>query len=104
MKYFKLIRDRVPDRIRRNGGTPVYHFVDRLLFEYRLKEKLREEVGELLRSTDADARTEEMADVIEVLLEMISFYKLSRRRVEQVRRRKARTHGRFKKRIVLEEA
>ncbi len=100
MRYFKLVRDRIPEIIRKNGGTPTFNFADDVFFERALKEKLREEVEEFCR----EENTEEMADILEVIDACIAYFGLSKAVIARCKKKKARANGRFKKRIILEEA
>ena len=45
--YNKLVRDRVPEVIRGNGGVPAVSVLDDAGFTAALREKLVEEAGEL---------------------------------------------------------
>lgn len=74
MSYEKLVRDNIPDIIRRDNGTPITRNVASLEeYETALREKLWEEVGEFLDERDLERRTREAADVLEVLF---AFFKL----------------------------
>jgi predicted house-cleaning noncanonical NTP pyrophosphatase (MazG superfamily) len=63
----KLVRDRIPDIVRASGRSPLVRQLgdDELL--PALLDKLQEEVDELREATTVADRTEEMADVLEVL-------------------------------------
>ncbi|MEK9194732.1 MAG: nucleoside triphosphate pyrophosphohydrolase, partial [Patescibacteria group bacterium] len=97
----KLVRDRIPEIIRRNGGRPVTH-VARNNAEYskKLMEKLLEEIKEFER----DPNIEELADILEVLEAIIDFKRFDRAKVKKVKREKAKKNGRFKGRIILDES
>lgn len=63
----KLVRDRIPEIVRASGRSPL---VRQLGDDERLPallDKLQEEVDELRAATTVEDRTEEMADVLEVL-------------------------------------
>jgi len=98
--YNKLVRDKIPDVIRRNGGNPSFHIAVCLEFEYQLKNKLREEVEEFCES----GSPEEIADILEVIDAICKYHGFSKRTIERVKKKKARERGKFRKRIILEEA
>ena len=67
----KLVRDRVPEIIEKSGKTPVYHKAHYTEVEQLLKDKLVEEVNELLATTNSDDLLEEAADIYEVLIAIL---------------------------------
>jgi len=97
-RYGKLVRDRVPEVLKRAGVEPVTHVADDSEFFDRLIDKLREETGELA----AHATAEELADVLEVVSALREALGLSDDEMERARSDKAEQRGRFSKRIVLE--
>jgi predicted house-cleaning noncanonical NTP pyrophosphatase (MazG superfamily) len=97
-RYGKLVRDRVPEVLRRAGVEPVTHVADDSEYFDRLIDKLREETGELA----AHATAEELADVLEVVSALSEALGLSDEEMARARSDKARERGRFSKRIVLE--
>lgn len=66
--YGKLVRDRVPEIIRRNGETPIVRFLSRSEFGRSLAVKLVEECEELAETDDRLGMLLEMADIKEVLM------------------------------------
>lgn len=99
MKYHKLVRDKIPEIIKKHGGDPVTRIADDREYGRKLKEKLREEVKEFMRKESV----EELADILEVIYALGAFKKVGRGKLEQLRIKKARGRGRFGKRIILEE-
>ena len=63
MKYNKLVRDMIPDIIRKEGGIPVIHMADDAEYWEKLKAKLRGETEEFLQ----ESTEEELADILEVI-------------------------------------
>ncbi|MBP3294895.1 MAG: nucleoside triphosphate pyrophosphohydrolase, partial [Clostridia bacterium] len=63
MKYNKLIRDRIPEIIAKNGQTARVRVLTDEEYLAKLDEKLGEELAEYL----ADGNIEELADLLEVL-------------------------------------
>ncbi len=95
----KLVRDRIPEiiaadrgEIRRSRVAPEA--------EYRelLAEKLREETAEYLESR----KSEELADILEVVLALAREAGLGPEELEGLREGKARARGGFEKRIVMD--
>lgn len=95
----KLVRDKIPQIIRARGGEPIVRIADAAEYRELLREKLAEEVGEVLAADDADA-PEELADVFEVVLALASDLGLDAGQLEKLRTFKAAERGGFADRIV----
>ncbi|MFA6522238.1 MAG: nucleoside triphosphate pyrophosphohydrolase [Patescibacteria group bacterium] len=100
MKYHKLIRDKIPQLIKRNGGVPIVHIATQKEYWLKLKEKLQEEIAEF----NEDESVEEMADILEVLEAMCKHKKFNKRKLASVKAKKLKERGGFKKKIILEES
>ena len=100
MKYNKLVRDKIPQYIKKKGGKPIYHVADRKEYRIKLKEKLSEEVEEFIEAESI----EEMADLLEVIDAVIKYKKFNRAKLLSVRKKKAQERGRFSKKIILDES
>jgi len=99
-EYYKLIRDRVPDIIKRQGRhctvrQPESEEELRLL----LKAKMLEELDELWESPSA----EEAADIMEVLRTTCKYFNINWRQVMTARMEKNERRGGFEQRLILEE-
>lgn len=94
----KLVRDKIPDLIRREGRNPSVRIASNDDLDYLFRMKLLEEATELLES-GAD---EEIVDLLEVLEALISHRKLHRDQLEHFRKQKARICGVFEMGYVLE--
>jgi predicted house-cleaning noncanonical NTP pyrophosphatase (MazG superfamily) len=97
-KYNKLVRDRIPEILAKQGQNPVTRILDNNEYVEGLMDKLCEEVDEF----DEDRNVEEMADILEVLMALASALGISQQDLRKVREKKALTRGGFKKRILLE--
>lgn len=74
-QFGKLVRGRIPDIIRKNGGYPVTRVLSRNERRGALIGKLREEIGELESATLTSPRDkvlEEAADIYEVLITLVN--------------------------------
>jgi len=98
--YHKLVRDKIPEIIKKKGGTPVTHIADEKEYQEKLYEKFREEVEEFLSHRDP----EELADVLEVCYAVCELQGLDPAKLEELRKKKAEERGGFKERIILEES
>ncbi|HTP56690.1 MAG TPA: nucleoside triphosphate pyrophosphohydrolase [Candidatus Paceibacterota bacterium] len=99
-RYDKLVRDKVPGRIRAGGETPKTHVASPAEFRAALRSKLREEVDEYLVSGDI----EELADIMEVVYALAALEGCGPEQLEGWRQRKLAYAGGFSERIILEEA
>ena len=100
MKYDKLVRDKIPERIKSNGGVPITHIADDAEYWQKLKEKLLEEIEEF----NKDESAEELVDILEVLDAIAEYKKFDKKDVERIKEKKAEERGRFNKRIILDES
>ena len=97
--YNKLVRDRIPEIIRADGLEPKTRILNEKEYLKELIKKLREEVEEFAEKPSA----EELADIKEVMIALRQALDIHAGELEDVRRRKATTNGRFKQRIFLED-
>ena len=102
MEYRKLVRDKVPEIIEKDGKKAIY--TNQALksnkdFEYALQNKLVEEVLGLLRASSYEKKVEEMADIHEVLLALDDL--LGPEIIEEKRKDKREKKGAFFERYYL---
>jgi predicted house-cleaning noncanonical NTP pyrophosphatase (MazG superfamily) len=96
--YRKLVRDRIPELIRRNGGEPRIRRLSDEEFDTALARKLVEEAQEFAATPTA----EELADVLEVVHALAPRVGNSVDEIETIRRAKAAERGAFDERLLLE--
>ena len=96
--YHKLVRDRIPELIRRDGGMPQTRRLSDEDFATALAQKLVEEAEEFA----ATPTPEELADVLEVIHALAQLAGISVDEVETLRRAKAAERGGFDERLMLE--
>lgn len=100
MKYNKLVRDKIPEYIRKKGGNPITHIADDAEYWQKLKDKLLEELEEFKKDEDI----EEFADLLEVIDTVAEYKKFDRNEIEMIKNKKAVERGKFKDRIILDES
>ncbi len=98
MKFDKLVRDRIPEIIAKDGRKARTHVAGKEEFEKRLGEKLKEEAIEFYVS----GKEEELADLLEVIHAICKSKGITMEELEMIRAEKARERGSFENRIVLD--
>ena len=99
MKYNKLIRDRIPEIIAKNGQTARVCVLTDEEYLTKLDEKLGEELAEYL----ADGNVEELADLLEVIYAAALVRGTTAEQLDEIRRKKAEERGAFAEKLLLEE-
>lgn len=100
--YNKLVRDHIPEIIKRQGKRVVFRELKGGELKKALKEKLVEETQELINAETYDQIIEEMADVLEVLETMCRRCGFSMVIAKMAQRRKEGEKGGFLKGYFLE--
>ena len=98
-KYYKLVRDRIPEIIEANGQTCISETLSNEEYLRLLDEKLAEELAEY----QASKSLEELADLLEVMRAVVKARGWTLEQLEQLRAEKATKRGRFEKKIMLKE-
>jgi len=99
MNYNKLVRDKIPEIIKKKGTVPIIHIATDGEYWQKLKEKLQEEIDEFMK----DENAEELADLLEVVYTICSYKKIDKNELELLRKKKAKERGGFKDKIILYE-
>ncbi|MGN1346296.1 MAG: phosphoribosyl-ATP pyrophosphohydrolase [Eubacteriales bacterium] len=99
MKYNKLIRDKIPRIIQKNGQNARIRVLGDDEYLRMLDRKLDEELAEY----HADGRVEELADLLEVIYAAALARGVSAAELDRIRREKAEKRGVFAEKLLLEE-
>ena len=91
----KLVRDRIPDLIRESGGNPQVLALDVQQYRDALRLKVVEEATELAQASDEESISEEIADVLQVLLAVANSHGIPWQQVESLRLHKQTDRGGF---------
>lgn len=100
--YNKLIRDKIPDKIRGLGEQcEVRELTDDQEFEQELLKKVAEEAGALSRARSRNDLLDEFADLMEVLDALRAHEKISEEELKAARAKNESKKGAFTKRHFL---
>ncbi len=94
---FKLVRDKIPEIIRENGGVCVSKTLGKARHQEALLIKLVEEAEEVLNSKTHQQRKEELADLLEVMLTTQVAFNYSPSEIDNIRKQKFALRGGFMK-------
>lgn len=97
----KLIRDRIPAIIIKRGANPEVKAVSKKEAVRLLKEKILEEGQELLETNNRLEMKKEMSDILEIIHSLSEELGIPYRKIEILRKKRAKERGRFKKRLYL---
>jgi len=101
--YNKLIRDRIPEIIEKDGNTADIIILSEESFKQAIKEKLIEEATEVLNADNRDEVLSELADLQEVMDTIKQLYNINSLEVNTIQAVKALQRGKFEKRLYLKQ-
>lgn len=101
-KFNKLVRDKIPDIINMNGGKAEIRFLNDDEYISALENKLMEECKEVISAKEIESKKEELADVLEVIYSISSFFGISFEEIEKIRKNKRILRGGFESKTFLE--
>jgi predicted house-cleaning noncanonical NTP pyrophosphatase (MazG superfamily) len=97
--FNKLVRDRIPDIIRKHGDFPKTKILDNEEYFVKLNQKLIEEVAEYME----DYSINELVDIFEVVMAISEYKGVSKEEFERMRINKIEERGGFKDKVELLE-
>jgi predicted house-cleaning noncanonical NTP pyrophosphatase (MazG superfamily) len=101
--YNKLIRDNIPELIEKDGQKYQVKILCEEEFKEELLKKLVEEAREVLEAKDENKELiKELADVLEVMENIMSIFKLDKNEIEKMQKERRTSRGGFEKKLFLE--
>ncbi|AND40645.1 nucleoside triphosphate pyrophosphohydrolase [Cytobacillus oceanisediminis] len=101
--YNKLVRDRIPEVIARNGKKCSTRILDNEKYIEELKKKSFEELEEYVKAQTDEEAIEELADILEILHALAKVHGSTIRDVDEIRKSKAEKRGGFQDKVFLIE-
>ncbi len=99
--YHKLIRDKIPEIIKKSGGDFEIEKLKTKDFNKELIKKVGEEASGLLTAKTKEELTSEIADVLDVIEEIKKFKNITSQQIRKAQQKALRIKGGFKKRLFL---
>jgi len=99
--YNKLIRDRIPEIIKKDGNTADIIILSEESFNQAIKQKLIEEATEVANAETRDDILGELADLQEVMDTIKQMYNINTLEVNTIQAVKALQRGKFEKKLYL---
>jgi len=99
--FTKLVRDKVPEIIKSNGGDFEMETVSGPEFIEALSRKLIEECNELFDVQERDQKIEDLADIIEVVYAFANELSVTPEEIERIRLEKREKRGGFDQKILI---
>ena len=96
----KLVRDRIPEIIKKAGKTCEIEYLDREHYQQALRDKLIEEAQEVAQANAEDLLSE-LADLSEVIEALLKSYHISPDTLKQVQSQRQQQRGGFDQKIRL---
>ena len=95
----KLVRDKIPEIIKNNGGSCITYILDKEKYKKKLIEKICEEISEF----EKDENLEELADIYTVLEALVKSYGYDMSKVIEKAESKKISNGGFESKIFMIE-
>ncbi|WML53325.1 nucleoside triphosphate pyrophosphohydrolase [Neobacillus sp. PS3-12] len=99
----KLVRDRIPEIIEKNGKQYTSKILDNQEYLKELWKKVYEELDEYIHSKSQAETIAELVDVLEVIYALAEYHGVTIDEIEEIRKRKVEEKGGFKQKVYLME-
>lgn len=100
-RFSKLVRDKIVDGIKNSGNKPIYRRLRKTEYIKELIKKMLEESEELPK-TKSKELIEEIADIQEIIDNILEVLGVTKVELKKEQRRKNKKAGSFKKRLFID--
>ncbi len=101
IRYNKLIRDRILEIIKADGGKSFSRVLNKKEYLKEIKKKITEEAKELVKAKSKKETVNEIVDIQELIDRIISELGLTKSQIKKQQKIKNKKRGGFKKRLFL---
>ncbi len=103
IEYKKLVRDRIPEIIEKDGSKAEIRILNEEEYKEELIKKIIEEAKEALEARgDKKEFIKEIGDILEIIDALIQIFELDRNEIEKIKKERKESQGGFDKRLFLE--
>ncbi|MFF5994969.1 nucleoside triphosphate pyrophosphohydrolase [Lysinibacillus sp. KU-BSD001] len=99
--FNKLVRDKVPSLVTKDGGSYSLKLLSPLEHQHEITKKMYEELDEYHAAQSKDEAIEELVDMVELIYAAIKLHDVSPEDFEAIRLEKKKKKGGFEKGIYL---
>lgn len=100
-KYDKLVRDKIPEKIKKSGGKVSQKMLGINNYIFELKKKFIEESEELMSTKNTNDALSEMADIQELIDNLLGALNYKSQDLKKIQKEKIKKNGSFKDRIYI---
>ncbi len=101
MSFEKLVRDRIPFLMQESGTEPEFRIARAREIASLMRQKIWEELDELMRARKREKIIEESADVLETVEAYCALHGITMDEVMRAKKQKLKEKGGFEKRFVV---
>ena len=100
-KYAKLVRDRIPEKIKKSGGQASQKILSESQYIVALKNKLIEEGKELVLAKKPEDLLDELADIQEIIDNLLIALKSKAQDLKKIQKEKNKKNGSFRNKVYI---
>jgi len=100
-KYAKLVRDKIPEKIKKSGGSVNQKILNSSQYLHALKTKLIEEGQELVSAKRPNEILDELADIQEIIDNLLLALKSKAQDLKKIQKEKNKKNGSFRAKIYI---
>lgn len=101
MELNKLVRDKIPSLVTKDGGSYSLQLLSPLEHQTEITKKLFEEIKEYSEATDQQKSLDELVDIVELAYVAAKLHGVTQQQFEELRLQKKDLKGGFQKGIYL---
>ena len=99
----KLVRDKVPSLVTKDGGSYTMKLMQGTDHLQALKDKLKEETDEFIAAEKSEIELDELVDIVELVHSYLKLHNITPEEFEALRIKKRKEKGSFERGIYLTE-
>lgn len=99
--YYKIVRNKMPQIIKKNGKIAIYKKLNKEDFYYYLKLKLKEKINNLIEDDNKEKIINNLSDIYEIIDLYLKENKINNKEIKKEIKLKEKKYGNYDKKIFL---